>query len=299
MGIQIQSVYKEVRAGFLLQKVKILKGVSFDIPTGKTIGMLGPNGAGKTSLIHLIVGIKFPTSGQILVDGDPAMHSNAKRKMGYLPERPYFYDHLTGSQLLFYLGRFHGIEKNELKNRITKVLEKIKMKHAADLELRKFSKGMLQRIGIAQSILHDPKYVVLDEPMSGLDPVGRKEIKSLIRELAENQKTVLFSSHLVGDIEDLCDEVMVIKEGNLIEAGPITPLLEKQSEKATVRIQATKEQISRISKKYHAESMIDQYWQIEIKSSIELQDFLKLAIQDGVEIKNIERARSSLEDYFD
>lgn len=202
----------------------ILENVTLDVQAGRVTGFLGANGAGKTTLIHLIVGIRRPLAGQVLIFGSPTADKRSRARIGYLPERPYFYEHLTGERTLRYFGELSAMPKPELKPRIAEVLEIVGLSHAARRELRHYSKGMLQRIGIAQAILHRPDLLVLDEPMSGLDPLGRREIRLLIERLHAQGVTIFFSSHVVSDVEAVCDDVVAIEGGRIIGAGPIAEM---------------------------------------------------------------------------
>jgi len=245
--LQIESVGKIFRTGFFLKPVQVLYGISLAVKAGSVFGFLGANGAGKTTLIHLIAGIKNPSKGAIKIKGFTATSLEAKMRTGYLPERPYFHDHLTGEGLLRYFGVLSGMPQTKLKSRISEVLEIVGMSHAKKFELKKYSKGMLQRIGIAQAILHDPELLVLDEPMSGLDPLGRKEMRELILRLAGEGRTIFFSSHVIPDVEAICDEVGIIHKGKLVGCGAIGNFLAKgpiQTEIAFSGI--TKEQASSI-----------------------------------------------------
>ena len=245
--LQIESVGKIFRTGFFLKPVQVLYGISLAVKAGSVFGFLGANGAGKTTLIHLIAGIKNPSKGAIKIKGFTATSLEAKMRTGYLPERPYFHDHLTGEGLLRYFGVLSGMPQTKLKSRISEVLEVVGMSHAKKVELKKYSKGMLQRIGIAQAILHDPELLVLDEPMSGLDPLGRKEMRELILRLAGEGRTIFFSSHVIPDVEAICDEVGIIHKGKLVGCGAIGNFLAKgpiQTEIAFSGI--TKEQASSI-----------------------------------------------------
>lgn len=208
-----------------MTQAHILKDVSLNVPEKSVFGFLGANGAGKTTLIHLIVGLRKPTAGSVRLRGIDTFEAAARAKIGYLPERPYFHEHLTGEGVLKYFGALSGMRPSHVMDRIPKVLAAVNMSHARDLELRRYSKGMLQRIGIAQAILHDPEFLVLDEPMSGLDPVGRKEMRELIVSLASEGRTVFFSSHVIPDVEAICDQVALIQKGKLIGCGPIGKFL--------------------------------------------------------------------------
>ena len=189
------------------------------VQDGEVFGFLGPNGAGKSTTIKLLMGIIFPTSGTAQILGRPVSDVMMHRDIGYLPEQPYFYDYLTAAEVLDYFARFHGFSAAERRERVQKMLKKVGLETAGKIQLRKFSKGMLQRVGLAQAILHDPKVVILDEPMSGLDPVGRREVRDIILELKNAGKTILFSTHILPDAEMLCDRVGVIAGGKLRGVG--------------------------------------------------------------------------------
>jgi ABC-2 type transport system ATP-binding protein len=223
--LDISDVRQSFRVGFWMKNVEVLHGVSFQVPRNSIFGFLGPNGAGKTTLIHLITGLRRPRSGSVRVAGFDSSQVESRARLGYLPERPYFHDHLTGESFLLYMGALSGLSRSEILPRIPEVLAMVGLSHARKLELKRFSKGMLQRVGIAQAVLHDPELLVLDEPMSGLDPLGRKEIRELITTLASQGKTIFFSTHIIPDVEAICDQVAVIQKGKLIGCGPIGQFL--------------------------------------------------------------------------
>ncbi|HLE00058.1 MAG TPA: ABC transporter ATP-binding protein [Bdellovibrionota bacterium] len=223
--IEVIEVDQCFRTGFWLNRVQILHKIDLRVPRKSITGFLGANGAGKTTLINLIVGLRRPTRGTVRVCGYEATTPEARSRLGYLPERPYFYDHLTGEGLLNYFGTLAGMRKQEIRARTPEVLAHVGMEHARRLELRRYSKGMLQRIGIAQALLHDPELLILDEPMSGLDPTGRKEMRELILRLAAEGRTIFFSSHVIPDVEAICDQVALIEKGKLVNCGPIGQFL--------------------------------------------------------------------------
>src|ERR1700722_6323313 len=192
---------------------------------GEVLGFLGPNGAGKTTTLKLLMSIIFPTSGTARVRGKSIDDVRMHRDIGYLPEQPYFYDYLTARELLDYYARFFAFAAKERRDRVKKVLERVGLTGAANTQLRKFSKGMLQRAGIAQAIIHDPKVIFLDEPMSGLDPVGRREVRDIIQDLKRQGRTVFFSTHILSDAEMLCDRVAVLVGGKLQGVGAPSDLV--------------------------------------------------------------------------
>jgi len=219
-AIEIQGLTKDYPVGFWRKRMRrSLDGLSLEVHDNEIFGFLGPNGAGKTTTLKLLMGLIFPTAGTARVRGrsidDVAMH----REIGYLPEQPYFYDYLTARELLDYCSRFFGFSSQDRRTRIDRFLELVGLVSAADIQLRKFSKGMLQRVGIAQAIIHDPQVVFLDEPMSGLDPVGRREVRDVIFDLKRQGRTVFFSTHILSDAESLCDRVAVLHQGKLQGTG--------------------------------------------------------------------------------
>lgn len=219
-AIETEHLNKEYPHGFLhLKRKTSLEDLTMQVQDGEVFGLLGPNGAGKSTTIKLLMGIIFPTAGSVRMLGKPASDIRMHGDIGYLPEQPYFYDYLTAAEVLDYFARFHGYSAAERGERVQKMLKKVGLETAGKIQLRKYSKGMLQRVGLAQAILHDPKLVILDEPMSGLDPVGRREVRDIILELKKAGKTILFSTHILSDAEILCDRVAVIAGGKLRGVG--------------------------------------------------------------------------------
>lgn len=219
-AIETEELTKEYPYGFLhLKKKASLEGLSMQVEMGEVFGFIGPNGAGKSTTIKLLLGLIFPDSGTARILGKPSSDIEMHRDIGYLPEQPYFYDYLTATELLDYFARIHDLAAGDRKERVEKILKKVGLETARKIQLRKYSKGMLQRVGLAQAILHDPQVVILDEPMSGLDPLGRREVRDIILELKHMGKTVMFSTHILSDAEMLCDRVGVIVGGKLRGVG--------------------------------------------------------------------------------
>jgi ABC-2 type transport system ATP-binding protein len=219
-AIEIENLSKDYPFGFLhLKKKRSLEGLTMQVEDGEVFGFLGPNGAGKSTTIKLLVGLIFPDAGSARILGKPITDIEMHRDIGYLPEQPYFYDYLTAAEVLDYFARFHDLTATDRSERVARMLKKVGLETARKIQLRKYSKGMLQRVGLAQAILHDPKVVILDEPMSGLDPIGRREVRDIILELKREGRTVLFSTHILSDAEMLCDRVGVIVGGKLRGVG--------------------------------------------------------------------------------
>src|ERR1700694_1751931 len=219
-AIEIENLTKEYPFGFLhLKRKTSLEGLNMQVEMGEVFGFIGPNGAGKSTTIKLLMRLIFPTAGCARILGKPIRYVEMNRDIGYLPEQPYFYDYLTAAELLDYFAQFHDLTAADRKERVERMLKKVGLETARKIQLRKYSKGMLQRVGLAQAILHDPKVVILDEPMSGLDPVGRREVRDIILELKQEGRTGMFSTHILPDAEMLCDRVGVIVGGKLRGVG--------------------------------------------------------------------------------
>src|SRR5579864_8235015 len=224
-AIEIQGLSKNYAVGFWKKQIRpALKSLDLKVDVGETFGFLGPNGAGKTTTLKLLMGIIFPTAGSATILGKDLFDPEIKRRIGFLPEQPYFYDYLSAPELLDYYGQLSGMPQGGRRQRIAQLLERVGLDDVGSKQLRKFSKGMLQRVGIAQAIIHDPEVLFFDEPMSGLDPLGRHEIRELLQSLKDEGKTVFFSTHILSDAEALCDRVAVIHKGELRGIGVVNDL---------------------------------------------------------------------------
>ena len=230
--IEIENLTKDYEVGFWKKKkVRALDNLSLSVTRGEIFGFLGGNGAGKTTTIKLLMRLMFPTAGTARILGRDIADVKMHARIGYLPENPYFYDYLTARELLVYFAELFGIEKSERKRRVEDLLDKVGLEEKSrGKQLRKFSKGMLQRVGLAQSLINEPEIVFLDEPMSGLDPVGRREIRELIANLPEKGCTVFMSTHILSDIEALCDRVAILRKGKLAATGKLDELLTNSGE---------------------------------------------------------------------
>ena len=225
-AIRIDNLTKDYAIGFWRKRpYRALDGLSLEIDAGEVFGFLGPNGAGKTTTMKLLMQLIFPTSGSAEIVGRPLGDVGARHRIGYLPENPYFYDYLTAEELLTYFARLFGYSAADQRRRAAALLDRVGIGAERRLQLRKFSKGMIQRVGIAQALLNDPDVVFLDEPMSGLDPLGRRDVRSLILELRDQGRTVFFSSHILSDAEALCSRVGVVAKGRLVAVGRLSDIL--------------------------------------------------------------------------
>lgn len=231
-AIETFGLEKSYRVGFWRSATRVaLRPLTLAVNEGEIFGYLGPNGAGKTTTLKLLMGLVFPTAGSARILGMELNDPRMKAQIGFLPEQPYFYDYLTATELLEYYAQLSGVPGRERRSRAQAVLARVGLADIGRLQLRKFSKGMLQRVGIAQAIVHDPKLVFLDEPMSGLDPIGRREVRDLIQSLKDEGRTVFFSTHILSDAEALCDRVAVLYKGELRGVGVVAELASRQTGK--------------------------------------------------------------------
>lgn len=241
--IEVQGLRKTFRVGLLGKPVVAVRGVDFRLEPGQVLGFLGPNGSGKTTSIKCMLGLIQPTAGQIRFFSRPHRDPLARARIGYMPEHPYFYDYLKPTEVLDYAASLYGIPGAVRRQRIPMLLERLGLGHAMDRTLRGFSKGMLQRVGIAQSLISDPDLLIYDEPLSGLDPIGRKELRDLMASLRAEGKALFVTSHVLSDIESFCDEVVILRRGEAVAAGKIAELLRRDrlESAATLRLPASAE----------------------------------------------------------
>ncbi len=234
--LEVEGLRKVFHIGFFRKRVEAVNGTSFRVNRGEIFGLLGPNGAGKTTTIKAILRLIFPTEGEIRLFGRSADDREAARRVGYMPENPYIYQYLKPLEFLDLCGRLVGLSKSERQGRSEEMIDKVGLRHAVDRPIGKFSKGMMQRIGLAQALLHDPELLVLDEPMSGLDPIGRKEVRDLLVEQRERGKTLLFTSHILSDVELLCDRIVIMQQGKITSEGQVHDLLETAGRSVEIRL---------------------------------------------------------------
>jgi ABC-2 type transport system ATP-binding protein len=227
-AIRIDNLQKKFRLGFIPKTRQILKGITFSVSEGEIFGYLGPNGAGKTTTIKCLLDLIHPDAGTIEIFGRSHLSPRSRQTLGFLPENPYFYDYLTAAEFLAFTADLFGLDRMEKEERIARLLKLVGLERAAGLPLRKFSRGMLQRAGLAQALVNDPKLVILDEPLGGMDPIGRKEIRDIIVRFKGEGKTVFFTSHILQDIEMICDRVAIIVGGRIVKEGVLRDLVSER-----------------------------------------------------------------------
>ena len=296
-AIEILGLEKTYSVGFLRKRPqRALHPLHLAVEDGEVFGFLGPNGAGKTTTLKMLMGLVFPSGGSARILGMELDDPRMKAQIGFLPEQPYFYDYLTARELLTYYGQLSGVDSRQLSRKVDSTLERVGLRDATDVQLRKFSKGMLQRAGIAQAILHDPKVVFLDEPMSGLDPMGRREVRSLIEQLKAEGKTVFFSTHILSDAEALCDRVAVINLGQLRGVGAVAELTSGVHGKVEIVWQGAS--VPAAIKSFGAETHVAGD---TIRAVIPEQNqdaAIEALRREGLRLISVIPVRASLEDYF-
>jgi len=296
-AIEILGLEKTYLIGFWRKRPKrALHPLNLTVETGEIFGFLGPNGAGKTTTLKLLMGLVSPTSGSARILGREWNDPDIKAQIGFLPEQPYFYDYLTAHELLDYFGQLSGVPAQQRKRKIEEVLQRVGLVDVKGVQLRKFSKGMLQRAGIAQAILHDPKVVFLDEPMSGLDPMGRREVRDLIEQLKQEGKTVFFSTHILSDAEALCDRVAIIYEGELRGVGAVEDLTSSVQGRVDVIWQGTRVPAS--IKALGAECHVSGDTVRAVISEAQQDAAIDALRRERLRLISITPVRTSLEEYF-
>ena len=297
-AIQIDNLTKDYPFGFLHLKTKrSLEGLTMRVEDGEVFGFLGPNGAGKSTTIKLLVGLIFPTAGTAQILGKPISDISMHQDIGYLPEQPYFYDYLTAAELLDYFARFHNLKAADRRERVARMLKKVGLETARKIQLRKYSKGMLQRVGLAQAILHDPRVVILDEPMSGLDPLGRREVRDIILELKREGQTVLFSTHILSDAEMLCDRVGVIVGGKLRGVGAPDEIVGIRAHGLEILFEYVGDTPGAASTLLEKATRTGNRYRLHVEED-ELYSTIERLRETGARILSVAQMKASLEEYF-
>ena len=296
-AIEILGLEKTYSIGFWRKRPKhALRPLDLKVEEGEIFGFLGPNGAGKTTTLKLLMGLIFPTAGSARILGMAVDDPRMKAQIGFLPEQPYFYDYLTARELLEYYGQLSGVEAKRRSSRVNEVLQRVGLPDVAGVQLRKFSKGMLQRVGIAQAILHDPKVVFFDEPMSGLDPMGRREVRDLMAQLKVEGKTVFFSTHILSDAEALCDRVGIIHQGELRGVGAVADLTSSVHGKVEVVWQGTTVPAS--LRALGAECHVTRDTVRAMLSEANQDAAIEALRRERLRLVSVTPVRTSLEDYY-
>jgi len=297
--VRIQDIVKDFRPGLGLRRQRVLHGISFSVREGEIFGFVGPNGAGKTTTLKILMGLIRPSAGAASILGHDVSETSFRRHVGFLPENPYFYDFLTGREILRFYARLSGVPRPQLRSRVEALLAWVGLTPAADARLRTYSKGMLQRIGVAQALVHDPSVIFLDEPMSGLDPIGRKEVRDLILRLRSEGKTVFMCTHILSDVEMVCDRVAIIVRGRIRFEGATHEFLAGGEPEADVVLaRLSPEVAASLEEEFRARPRgVDERIELRVAEKL-VNPLLHAAIAAGAEVVSVTPHRMSLESIF-
>lgn len=297
--ITAEGLSKVFHLGLMRKRVQAVVGVDFEVKRGDIFGFLGPNGAGKTTTIKMLTGLIAPTHGRATVFGQPVSSPRARRALGFLPENPYVYPYLTPREFVEMCGRLSGLSRGSVADRARRVLDQVGILYAADRPVRRLSKGMLQRTGLAAALVSDPTLLILDEPMSGLDPVGRKEVKDLILEERRNGRTIFFSTHILSDVEALCDRVTILRRGRVVVRGKLRELLRSDVQLTDVTLRGANQAFEqRCAEAGHTTSRLAERLVVSVEGKEKLGQLLADAVAEKLEIVEVSPRHETLEDLF-
>jgi ABC-2 type transport system ATP-binding protein len=299
-AIEIDGLTKDYRVGFWKTRTKrAVNSLNLQVEPGEVFGLLGPNGAGKTTTLKILFRLVFPTSGTARILGKGLDDTAVHQRVGYLPEHPYFYDHLTPEELLNYTGRLFGLGKEELRRRASRLLDRVGLAEYRHLPLRRASKGMVQRAGIAQALINDPEVIFLDEPMTGLDPIGRREVRDLILHLREEKKTVFFSTHILSDAETLCDRVAILNRGQLQGCGELRQILSLGVSITELILENPGDSVlAELQDLVTSTVRTGDRVRLEIREGANIEKALAIVLHGGAKVVSLNPVKMSLEDYF-
>ncbi len=297
--LRVSDLHKTFRIGFFRKKVEAVRGIGFEVRPGEIFGLLGPNGAGKTTTIKMVLRLIFPMRGTIELFGKANPGPSDMVRLGYLPENPYIYQYLKPLEFLDLCGRLTGMDRASRSKRAREMIARVGLEHAVDRPIGKFSKGMMQRVGLAQALLHDPELLVLDEPMSGLDPIGRKEVRDLIVEQRQRGKTILFTSHILSDVEMLCDRVGIMQRGKMSHYGNLGELLKAETRRAEVELEEVSPELLEELRELATElRAVEGRVHLVVTGEEGAQPVIERAVAKRARVVAVTPARETLEDLF-
>jgi ABC-2 type transport system ATP-binding protein len=297
--LSVEKLAKTFVKPFTGKKVEAVRGVSFEVRRGDIFGFLGPNGAGKTTTIKMLTGLIFPTGGKATILGEQVPSSEAMGKVGFLPENPYVYPYLTPREFVSLCGRLNGMSGAHLAREVERVIERVGIGYAIDRRVGALSKGMLQRTGFAAAIVHSPELLILDEPMSGLDPVGRKEVRDLIVEEARAGRTVFFSSHILSDVELLCDHVCILRKGEVVAGGAMKDLLGSGTRRTELTlVDVPDDAAAELAALAETTQRVGQTLVLDVQGDDAVRKVLERALAGGIRVDSLIPKRETLEDIF-
>jgi ABC-2 type transport system ATP-binding protein len=297
--LEVSDLHKTFRIGFFRKRIEAVRGVSFEVKRGEVFGFVGPNGAGKTTSIKMMLRLIFPDRGRIKIFGKENSDPAARQRVGYLPENPYIYSYLRPLEFLDLCGRLTGLDAAQRKKRSNLLLDRLGLSHALDRPIGRFSKGMTQRLGFCQALLHEPELVILDEPFSGLDPIGRKEIRDILLELRGEGKTLVITSHVLNDVEALSDRVAIVQRGKVVAYGALHELLRPEVRRVDIELSGVS---SELREKLEAIATsvreLHQQLMIVVEGDAKVPELLKLAVDGNATVLAVIPHRETLEDLF-
>jgi len=297
--IKVRDLRKTFRIGLLGRRVEAVKGVSFDVRRGEIFGFLGPNGAGKTTTIKMLTGLIQPTAGEAFLFGARVPSAEARQRLGFLPENPYVYPYLSPREFVTLCGRLSGLTGAALADRTMAMLTKVGIAYAADRPVRRLSKGMLQRTGLAAALVSDPELLILDEPMSGLDPVGRKEVRDIILEERASGRTIFFSTHILSDVEAMCDRVSILREGKVVVSGALRTLLRGDVLRTDITLAGVSDSLRQtLAEAGHRVEPRADVVVVEVEGEKQVGNALRVALDGGAQVIEVAPRRETLEDLF-
>ncbi len=296
--IKIDNISKSFRRGFSGNDIKALTDVSLEISSGDIFGLLGPNGAGKTTLVKILLGALSPSSGFASINNFDVADSRARNRVGFLPENHRFPEYQTGLQMLSFYGGLSGMSSSDIKSKSTEVLRLVDMAKWGDTDSKKYTKGMMQRLGLAQALLNDPEIIFLDEPTDGVDPIGRREIRDILKSLKSRGKTIFLNSHLLAEVESICDKVAILNNGILIKVGPVEGLTTIKPTYDVTCTELTDENISAIKEKFQFATITDNKIEISFDNEEKINQLIDFLRSSSISINSIIPVKISLEDSF-
>lgn len=298
-AILVEDLRKVYRTGFLGRRVPALRGIGFEVRRGETHGLLGANGAGKTTAIKILMGLLYPDGGRVEILGRPLGERAVRRRIGYMPENPYFYEYLTARESLRFYGKLQGVSPEDVDRRGGLLLDRLELGPAANQRIREYSKGMRQRFGLAQALVNDPDLVVLDEPLEGIDPRGRRLLKDLVGDLRERGKAILFSSHILADVEEISDRVCILHRGQVLRQGALGEILHARSTATDLRFRDVppelRDRIRSLASRFRDE---DGRVHARIEAANAPEELVRAAVAAGVTVEAVVPLQESLEEYF-
>jgi ABC-2 type transport system ATP-binding protein len=295
----VDKLAKTFRTPFSGRPVHAVREVSFEVAKGEIFGFLGPNGAGKSTTLKMLMGLVLPTSGRAAIFGRAVPAPDVMARVGFLPENPSIYPYLTGREFVALCARLSGVSGVRIRTRVEAALARVRMLGAADRSVRTYSKGMLQRVALASALVHDPELLVLDEPMSGLDPVGRKELRDLILDEKRAGRTVVFSSHILSDVEMLCDRMCILRAGEVVASGSIGALLDTGSRRVEITLAGADAALrATLASEGHVPQTVGDYLVIEVEGEARVRSVIERAYGSGARVESVIPKRERLEDVF-